>query len=106
MGLLPTPGVWTTLKFYIIFVVTSGLYQIGWGNYFRALTRRGEGCIPGRDVGPQFKRERGGNGGKGVGRKEGRANKWRWAEQTQFPSCSVTGPLPVAPWIAKELRPF
>lgn len=36
-------------------------------------------------MGPQFKREQGGNGGKEMGRQEDRTGKWGWAEQTPFP---------------------
>lgn len=36
-------------------------------------------------MGPQFKREQGGNGGKGMERQEDRTSKWGWAEQTPFP---------------------
>lgn len=36
-------------------------------------------------MGPQFKREQGGNGGKEMGRQEDRTGKWGWAEHTPFP---------------------
>lgn len=85
VGCHPTPGVWSTLKHCCISVVASSFDQTGWGIISEFWLDWVRGVFKGECMGPQFKREQGGNGGKEMGRQEDRTGKWGWAEQTPFP---------------------